>query len=246
MAKELVEFCRDNPNVFPRAGKVYPATHIVPLKHLVQFASVESFRLTISPMLQSFAAPLVIGQLFGFKGLIMLVSGGNSVCFTLNMFLINSGQAWDAARKYILFGMLKDKEGHIIGAESEMYDTLGIGEQIGGPLEDLSGPGLNNFIKFIAVSSFVTSGLYEQTPGNTWVWGLLQIVLNFISVTFFKWGLRWAMNKGEDLLRRRREQIEYEEGTQMLREIEAREEELQNQLKNQKALGATGQQMEAY
>ena len=40
-------------------------------------------------------------------GLLMLVSGGNSVCFSLNMFLINSGQAWDAARKFVLFGMLK-------------------------------------------------------------------------------------------------------------------------------------------
>jgi len=226
MAKELVAFCKDNPDVVPRADKVYPATHIVPLKNLVQFASVESFRLTISPMLQSFAAPLVIGQLFGFKGLIMLVSGGNSVCFTLNMFLINSGQAWDAARKYILFGMFRDEKGNIIGAESEMYDTLGIGEQIGGPLEDLSGPGLNNFIKFIAVSSFVTSGLYDQTPGKTWHWGLLQIVLNFVMVSFFKWGLRWAMNEIEDLIKRRREQVEYEEGTQMLREIEAREKDV--------------------
>merc|ERR1711904_666849 len=100
----------------------FPATHIVPLKNLVAFTSVASFQLTFSPLTNTMAAPLVIGQLFGFKGLLMLVSGGNSVCFSLNMFLINSGQAWDAARKFVLVGMLRDENGDVIGAESEVYD----------------------------------------------------------------------------------------------------------------------------
>merc|ERR1719487_2140379 len=132
MAKTLVTFCKGNHHVLPRTDKAFPATHIMPLKHLVAFTAVASFQLTFSPLMNTMAAPLVIGQLFGFKGLLMLVSGGNSVCFSLNMFLINSGQAWDAARKYVLFGMLKDEEGRVIGSESELYDTLGIGEQIGG------------------------------------------------------------------------------------------------------------------
>merc|ERR1719231_905522 len=96
------------------------------LKNLVGFCAVESFQLTFSPLMNTMAAPLVIGQLFGFKGLLMLVSGGNSVCFTLNMFLVNSGQAWDAARKYVLFGMLTDEKGEVVGPESEVYETLGI------------------------------------------------------------------------------------------------------------------------
>merc|ERR1711988_400324 len=156
MAKSLVHFCKHNHDVMPKTDKVFPATHIVPLKNLVAWATIESFQLTFSPMTNTLAAPLVIGQLFGFKGLLMLVSGGNSVCFSLNMFLINSGQAWDAARKYILFGMMKDEDGKLVGPDSETYETLGIGEQIGGPLEDLTGPALNNFIKFVAVFSFVT------------------------------------------------------------------------------------------
>merc|ERR1719324_764180 len=189
MAKVLVEFCRGNDEVGPRFDKHYPATHIVPLKKLTDFAAIQSLMLTFSPLMNTFAAPLVIGQLFGFKGLLMLVSGGNSVCFSLNMFLINSGQAWDAARKYVLFGMLKDEEGVTIGAENEVYETLGIGEQVGGPLEDLAGPGLNNFIKFVAVVSFVTSGIYDLTPEKTWPFGMLQVVLNGMSVSFFKFGL---------------------------------------------------------
>merc|ERR1719387_2920994 len=140
MAKTLVHFCKGNHTVTPRMDKQFPATHIMPLKTLVAFASVASFQLTFSPLTNTMAAPLVIGQLFGFKGLLMLVSGGNSVCFSLNMFLVNAGQAWDGARKFILFGMLKNEQGEHVGAESETYDMLEIGEQIGGPLEDLTGP----------------------------------------------------------------------------------------------------------
>jgi len=231
MAKSLVTYCKGNAEVAPRTDKSFPATHIVPLKTLVGWAAIESFQLTFSPMLNTMAAPLVIGQLFGFKGLLMLVSGGNSVCFSLNMFLINAGQAWDAARKYVLFGMLKDERGHAISAESEVYDTLGIGEQIGGPLEDLAGPGLNNFIKFVAVVSFVTNGMYEEFPTNTWMMGLAQVVINGFTVSFFKFGLAWTIKQIENFFKRRREAIEYEEGTQLLREIEDREEKIKAKLK---------------
>lgn len=54
--------------------------------------------------------------------------------------------------------MLEDKDGNVVGTDSQEYDTLGIGEQIGGPLADLTGA-LNNFIKFVAVVSFVTSDI---------------------------------------------------------------------------------------
>ena len=229
MAKKLVNFCRNNPEVMPRADKVFPATHIVPLQKLVAFAAIESFQLTFSPLLQTLAAPLVIGQLFGFKGLLMLVSGGNSVCFSLNMFLINAGQAWDAARKYVLFGMLQ-KDGVVIGAESETYDTLGIGEQIGGPLEDLTGPALNNFIKFVAVVSFVTSDLYDEFPTETWLWGLGQVAINFSLVSFFKFGLAKTIEAIEDFFRRRREAVEFEEGAHLLKEIDAREKRIADKM----------------
>lgn len=227
MAKKVVAYCRDNvEDTRPRLEKKFPATHIVPLKNLCAFAAIESFQLTFSPMCQTFAAPLVIGQLFGFKGLLMLVSGGNSVCFSLNMFLINSGQAWDAARKFVLFGMLKDKNGQIVGTDSQEYETLGIGEQIGGPLEDLTGPALNNFIKFVAVVSFVTSHMYDEIPDNTWQWGLAQVCIQFSLISFFKFGLAATVQAIDRFYRKRKEAIEYEEGTAMLREIEEMEKKL--------------------
>lgn len=226
MAKSLVEFCKDNKEVLPRLDKKFPATHIVPLKNLVAFCAVKSYQLSFSPMLNTFAAPLVIGQLFGFKGLMMLVSGGNSVCFSLNMFLVNTGQAWDAARKYILFGMLKDKQGNPVGPQDEVYDILGIGEQIGGPLEDLTGPALNNFIKFIAVMSFVTSDLYDEFPFESWYWGMVQVVVNGTLIITFKFGIQKAIDQLQSFIRRRKEALDFEEGRHMLREIEERERAL--------------------
>lgn len=235
MAKVLVEFCRGNDEVGPRFDKHYPATHIVPLKKLTDFAAIQSLMLTFSPLMNTFAAPLVIGQLFGFEGLLMLVSGGNSVCFSLNMFLVNSGQAWDAARKFILFGMLKDADGMSIGAESEIYDTLEIGEQIGGPLEDLTGPALNNFIKFVAITSFVTSNMYDLLPYNTWHMGIVQLVVNGATITFLKFGLKKLIEGIEAFHRARKEALEYEEGSSMLRDIERREAEVEANLASERA-----------
>merc|ERR1719487_63267 len=68
MAKQLVGFCKGNPGVVPRTDKPFPATHIIPLKNLVAFTSIASIQLSFSPMTNTLAAPLVIGQLFGFKG----------------------------------------------------------------------------------------------------------------------------------------------------------------------------------
>eukprot|EP00928_Gymnodinium_smaydae_P040403 TRINITY_DN27401_c0_g1_i1.p1 TRINITY_DN27401_c0_g1~~TRINITY_DN27401_c0_g1_i1.p1 ORF type:complete len:983 (-),score=246.68 TRINITY_DN27401_c0_g1_i1:73-3021(-) len=233
MAKLLVKFCTNNPKVLPKTDKDFPATHITPLKTLVAYCAVESFQLTLSPMMQTAAAPLVVGSLLGFKGLLSLVSGGNSVCFSLNMFLINSGQAWDAARKYVLFGMLTDAQGRPVGAESDLYDTLGIGEQIGGPLEDLAGPALNNFIKFVSVMSFVTSDWYEEFPETTWVYGIAQVIGNFAFVSFLKFGLAFSIKRIDAFFQQRQANLEYEEGTTMLREIEAKEKAIEDRLISQ-------------
>ncbi|CAE8626624.1 unnamed protein product [Polarella glacialis] len=227
MAKLLVAWAKEHPTeVAARPGMKFPQSHLMPLKKLVAFCAIESFQLAFSPMCQTFAAPLVIGQLFGFRGLLMLVSGGNSVCFSLNMFLINSGQAWDAARKYVLFGMLKDEKGNVVSSESDVYEFLGIGEQIGGPLEDLCGPSLDNFIKFIVGVSFVTAELYDETPDKTWQAGIAQVFINFGLIGFFKFGLKRTLHWVEGVYRRRQEAIEWEEGTLMLREIKMHSEKL--------------------
>ena len=76
-------------------------------------------KLVLSPVVNTLCAPIVVGSLFGFNGLLMVVSAGNSICFSLNMFLVNAGQTWDAARKCVLYGLLRDQNGHIVTTDSE-------------------------------------------------------------------------------------------------------------------------------
>lgn len=158
----------------------------------------------------------------------MLLSGAMSAGFSLCMILLNAGQAWDAARKYILFGMLRDESGKPVGAESQAYEILGVGEQVGGPMEDLSGPALGNFVKSLVVTSYLTSHYYDEFPTETWIWGCLQVAVNVIIATFSRFGVNWIIKQINGILRRRREAIQEDEGVHILRAIErqiAREEE---------------------
>ena len=59
-------------------------------------------------MINTVAVPMLGGWFLGLRGLLFLLSGSNVLVLCFSIFLINSGQSWVAARKYILFGMLRD------------------------------------------------------------------------------------------------------------------------------------------
>eukprot|EP00811_Abedinium_folium_P014074 NODE_230_length_3340_cov_2.787115.p1 GENE.NODE_230_length_3340_cov_2.787115~~NODE_230_length_3340_cov_2.787115.p1 ORF type:complete len:599 (-),score=218.84 NODE_230_length_3340_cov_2.787115:260-2056(-) len=236
MAKSVVTLCDGNPEVMPRLDKRFPATHISPLKIIVAYACIEASKLTISPLLNTMAAPLVIGQLLGFRGLLMLVTGSNQVCFTLNMFFVNSGEAWGAARKYLIFGMFKGKDGAVVDTDHEIYETLAIGEEIGATLEDLTAPSLTNFVKFAAVASFTTSNMYDYTPENTYKMGMVQMVINGAGISFFKFGLSRTLESIAAAIRRRQEKSDVEEGKVLLQEMAANEKKMQQQLAQEQAV----------
>ena len=76
-----------------------------------------------------------------------------------------------------------------MGPDSQEYENLGVGEMIGGPFEDTTGPALNNFIKFVAVFALVTEGLYDEEPTNTWQFGFACIFGSLLLIGFSKFGL---------------------------------------------------------
>jgi len=116
---------------------------------------------------------------------------------------MNSGQSWRAARKLILFGLLRDKDGSIIGPDSPHYDNLGVGEMIGGPFEDTTGPALNNFAKFVGVFALVTEALYDPEPSQTWMYGFGVVAGSLFLIGFSKFGLTLALNCINNFLRQR-------------------------------------------
>merc|ERR1719198_2798023 len=146
---------------------------------------------------------MVGGFFLGIKGQLFLVSGSNVLVLCLSIFLMNSGQAWNAARKLILFGLLRDKDGSVIGPDSPHYDNLGVGEMIGGPFEDTTGPALNNFAKFVGVFALVTEALYDPEPTNTWMYGFGVVAGSLFLIGFSKFGLTLALNCINNFLRQR-------------------------------------------
>jgi len=123
-----------------------------------------------------------------------------------------------AARKFVLFGLLRDVDGNVVGPDSVQNRNLVVGESIGGPFEDTAGPALNNFIKFVAVFAFVTGGpgqLYDEEPNNTWPLGIVCVILSLTLVAFARFGLTVVLRVANQLVKRRQRQKAFEEGEAM-------------------------------
>jgi len=221
-SKSFMRFCKESSDVQRIEKLPFPQSHIKPLKILTAYGTVTSMRMVFSPMINTLMAPLIGGFFLGINGLLFLLSGSNVLILCLSIFLINSGQSWNSARRIVLFGLLKDAEGKTIGPDSPHYQNLGVGEQIGGPFEDTTGPALNNFVKFVAVFALVTQGMYERRPDNTWMLGFLTIALGLFMIVFSKFGLTVILKCIASFLRHRQLQKAFEEGDE---EDEEEEEE---------------------
>jgi len=214
-SRAFARFCKEGTDVNRIDKLPFPQSHIKPLKILTSYGTVISMRMVISPMINTLACPMLGGFFLGTKGLLFLISGSNVLILCLSIFLINSGQSWVAARKFVLFGLLRNAEGEVIGPDSVHYANLGVGESIGGPFEDTTGPAMNNFIKFVAVFAFVTGGpgnMYDEKPNNTFFLGFAVVAGSGILIVFSKFGLTLVLRFVAQMVKRRRLQKAFEEG----------------------------------
>ena len=104
------------------------------------------------PSLLAIIVPIAVGVIFGVAGVLGLLIGGLSTGFVLAVFMANSGGAWDNAKKYI-------EEGNFGGKGSDQHKATVVGDTVGDPFKDTSGPSLNILIKFISMVSIVMAGL---------------------------------------------------------------------------------------
>jgi K(+)-stimulated pyrophosphate-energized sodium pump len=118
----------------------------------VAISTVGAQREMVMPSLIAVAAPVVVGLIFGVAGVIGLLIGGLSAGFVLAVFLSNSGGAWDNAKKYI-------EAGHHGGKSSAAHRASVIGDTIGDPFKDTSGPSLNILIKLMSIVAIVMTGV---------------------------------------------------------------------------------------
>jgi len=104
------------------------------------------------PSLMAIAVPLIVGVIFGVPGVIGLLAGGMSAGFVLASMLNNAGGAWDNAKKFI-------ERGNYGGKKSEPHKASVVGDTVGDPFKDTSGPALNILIKLMSMVSVVLAGL---------------------------------------------------------------------------------------
>ena len=118
----------------------------------VQISTKGAQREMVFPSLLAIVAPIATGLVFGVPGVIGLLVGGLSAGFVLAIFMANSGGAWDNAKKYI-------EEGNFGGKGSEVHRATVVGDTVGDPFKDTSGPSLNILIKLMSMVSIVMAGL---------------------------------------------------------------------------------------
>ncbi|MBO4943036.1 MAG: sodium-translocating pyrophosphatase [Muribaculaceae bacterium] len=106
----------------------------------------------VFPSLLAIVVPIITGLVFGVPGVLGLLVGGLSAGFVLAIFMANSGGAWDNAKKYI-------EEGNFGGKGSEVHKATVVGDTVGDPFKDTSGPSLNILIKLMSMVSIVMAGL---------------------------------------------------------------------------------------
>jgi len=104
------------------------------------------------PSLLAIIVPIVTGLVLGVAGVLGLLIGGLSAGFVLAVFMANAGGAWDNAKKYV-------EEGNFGGKGSDCHKATVVGDTVGDPFKDTSGPSLNILIKLMSMVSIVMAGL---------------------------------------------------------------------------------------
>lgn len=115
----------------------------------------------VLPSLLAIIAPILTGVIFGVTGVIGLLIGGLSTGFVLAIFMANAGGAWDNAKKHV-------EEGNHGGKGSEAHKATVVGDTVGDPFKDTSGPSLNILIKLMSMVGHREAGID----------GGLELVLN--------------------------------------------------------------------
>ena len=106
----------------------------------------------IIPAFLAILIPIIVGILLGVAGVLGLLVGGLAAGFTLAIFMANAGGAWDNAKKMV-------EEGNFGGKGSFAHKATIVGDTVGDPFKDTSGPSLNILIKLMSMVSIVMAGL---------------------------------------------------------------------------------------
>ena len=118
----------------------------------VKIATLGAQHEMVIPSVLAIVVPILAGLILGVSGVLGLLIGGLSSGFVLAIFMANAGGAWDNAKKYV-------EEGNFGGKGSDVHKATVVGDTVGDPFKDTSGPSLNILIKLMSMISIVMAGL---------------------------------------------------------------------------------------
>jgi K(+)-stimulated pyrophosphate-energized sodium pump len=109
----------------------------------------------IAPALMGILSPILVGLLLGVNGVTGMLAGATATGFVLAVMMANAGGAWDNAKKHI-------EAGNHGGKGSDAHKAAVVGDTVGDPFKDTSGPSINILIKLLSMVSIVFAGLIMQ------------------------------------------------------------------------------------
>ena len=150
---------RETRLVWERAVREEPGCGEKPdYKSCVGISTTAALHEMLLPGVMAVAAPLVVGIVLGVEALGGLLAGALVTGVLMAIFMSNAGGAWDNAKKYI-------ETGHHGGKGSEAHKAAVVGDTVGDPFKDTSGPSINILIKLMTVVSLVFAPLFLSIGG---------------------------------------------------------------------------------
>lgn len=160
MVEEVRRQFREDPGIL--AGTSRPD-----YARCVEISTASAQKEMVAPSGLALLVPVVVGVIFGVAGVLGLLAGTLTAGFSLAVMMANSGGAWDNAKKYI-------EEGNYGGKGSDAHKGAVVGDTVGDPFKDTSGPSLNILIKLMSMASVVFAGLVTFFANGQ---GLLHMLL---------------------------------------------------------------------
>jgi K(+)-stimulated pyrophosphate-energized sodium pump len=148
MVQEVRRQFQERPGIMKREEKPDYA-------RCVAISTVGAQREMVVPSMIAIIVPVGVGLIFGVAGVLGLLAGGLATGFVLAVMMANAGGAWDNAKKYI-------EQGEYGGKGSEAHKATVVGDTVGDPFKDTSGPSLNILIKLMSMVSVVFAGLIAK------------------------------------------------------------------------------------
>ena len=166
MVEEVRRQFREKPGIMDYTEKPDYATPVA-------ISTKAAQREMIFPSLLGLATPVLVGLLLGVAGVMGLLVGALTCGFCVAVFMANAGGSWDNAKKYI-------EKGAHGGKGTDAHKAAVVGDTVGDPFKDTSGPSLNILIKLMSMVSVVAAGLVVRfgmtLPGVSLALGVLALV----------------------------------------------------------------------